>query len=104
MGPLLAAFITTTLDWPIPFWVYFAENVLCLTLIACFLQETYYDRTIPAEQQPPRGSRVNRLVGVAQWRSRHLRNTFGQACWRVVSVLLKPTVAITCVYYMLVRN
>lgn len=25
MGPLFAAFIITTLSWPIPFWVYFVE-------------------------------------------------------------------------------
>ncbi len=102
MGPLLAAFMTETLAWPVPFWVYFAMNMLALALVICFLQETYYDRDIAADEQPVRGSRIGRLTGVAQWKSRHLRNTFGQACWRTVSVLLKPIIAISCVFYALV--
>ncbi|KAL2019777.1 hypothetical protein VTK56DRAFT_9221 [Thermocarpiscus australiensis] len=101
LGPLLAAFMTETQRWPVPFWVFFAMNALALALVICFLEETYYDRTIPAQQQPPRGSRVARLLGIAQWRSRHLRNTIGQACWRPVSVLLKPVVAITTLFYAL---
>ncbi|KAL1841801.1 hypothetical protein VTJ49DRAFT_6554 [Mycothermus thermophilus] len=99
MGPLLTAFMTETQRWPVPFWVFFAMNVLGLALVICFLDETYYDRAIPADEQPARGSRLARLTGAAQWKSRHLRNTFGQACWRTVSVLLKPIVALSCVFY-----
>ncbi|KAL2141970.1 hypothetical protein VTI28DRAFT_1752 [Corynascus sepedonium] len=101
MGPLLAAFITETQRWPLPFWVFFAMNVLGLALVVSFLQETYYDRSIPAEEQPAQGHRIARLIGISQWKSRHLRNTFTQACWRTVSVLLKPTVAIACLFYAL---
>lgn len=104
VGPLFAAFITETKHWSVPFWVYFAMNALGMALVVAFLEETYYDRSIPAENQPPRGSRVARLIGTAQWRSRHLRNTFGQACWRTVSVLLKPIVAISCIFYALVGS
>ncbi|KAG7294675.1 hypothetical protein NEMBOFW57_004753 [Staphylotrichum longicolle] len=32
MGPLLAAFMTETLRWPVPFWVYFAMNVVGFAL------------------------------------------------------------------------
>lgn len=103
MGPLLAAFMTETLRWSVPFWVYFAMNVVGFALVISFLQETYYDRGIPRDEQPARGSRIMRLTGVAQWKSRHLRNTFGQACWRTTSVLLKPIVAISCLFYALVR-
>ncbi|KAL2265871.1 hypothetical protein VTJ83DRAFT_6971 [Remersonia thermophila] len=99
MGPLLTAFMTETQRWPVPFWVFFAMNVLGLALVIFFLDETYYDRAIPADEQPPRGSRLARLTGAAQWKSRHLRNTFAQACWRTVSVLLKPIVALSCVFY-----
>ena len=103
MGPLLAAFMLDTQPWPVPFWVYTAETAACLILIIFFLEETYYDRAIPAAEQPPLGSRVGRLVGVVQWRSRHLRNSLPQACWRVASVLLKPTIFLSCIYYMMVR-
>lgn len=102
MGPLFAAFITAFKPWPIPFWVYTAETALCLILCALFVDETYYDRRIPAAEQPPRGSRISRVLGIAQFKSRHLRNTFGQACNRVLVVILKPTVLLSCGYYMLV--
>ncbi|KAK4173517.1 major facilitator superfamily domain-containing protein [Triangularia setosa] len=101
VGPLFAAFITETLHWSVPFWVYFAMNVLGMALVIAFLEETYYDRSIPSDQQPARGNRFARLIGTAQWKSRHLRNTLGQACWRTVSVLLKPVVALSCVFYAL---
>jgi small-conductance mechanosensitive channel len=71
-------------------------------LIIFFLRETYYDRRIPAAEQPPMGSRFAELVGLSQWKSRHLRNSLAQACWRTISVVLKPTVFLTCVYYALV--
>lgn len=101
MGPLLAAFQIAFKPWPTPFWVYTAENAMVLLLTVLIVDETYYDRRIPAAEQPARGSRVARLLGIAQFRSRHLRNSFGQACLRVVKVLLKPTVFLATVYYLL---
>ncbi|RDL33009.1 Uncharacterized protein BP5553_08448 [Venustampulla echinocandica] len=101
MGPLLAAFIINTQPWPIAFWVYFVESALVLILTILFMEETYYDRRIAAEDQPPRGSRIAQLTGVAQFASRHLRNSFGQACMRSIRVILKPTVFLSCVYYLL---
>ncbi|KAK3312031.1 major facilitator superfamily domain-containing protein [Apodospora peruviana] len=101
VGPLFSSFIVETKHWSVAFWVYFAMSALALGLITFGLQETYYDRTIPATEQPPSGSRGSRLVGVSQWKSRHLRNTIGQACWRTVQVVLKPTVFITCLFYIL---
>ena len=100
-GPLFAAFIITTQSWRIPFWVYVAETALCLALTILFVEETYYDRRLPAESQPERGSRLSRLVGISQWKSRHLRNTFGQAMMRPVKVLLKPTLLLSTIYYLL---
>jgi nitrate/nitrite transporter NarK len=74
---------------------------LCLVLAILFVDETYYDRRIPASSQPPRGSKISRLLGIAQYRSRHLRNTLSQALMRPVKVVLKPTVFISCFYYLL---
>lgn len=102
MGPLLTAFMIETQKWQVPFWVYFAMNVLALGLVIAFLQETYYDRTIPAAEQPAKGPRWGRLVGTVQWKSRYLRNTFKQACWRTVSVFIKPIILISCLFYALV--
>lgn len=102
MGPLLAAFQTETKPWPTPFWVNFAMTALGMILTALFLKETFYDRTIPAEQQPSLGNRLTSSIGIAQWRSRHLRNTAGQAARRVISVIMKPIVLLVCIFYMLV--
>ena len=100
-GPLFAAFIITTQPWPIAFWVYTAETGLCLVMTILFVKETYYDRRIPASQQPSTGSRITSLIGIAQWRSRTLRNSFGQAAMRPIKVLIKPIVFISCLYYLL---
>lgn len=104
IGPLLAAFMIATKPWPTPFWVYTAETGVCLILTALLLEETFYDRRIPQAEQPPRGSRPARLLGIAQFRSRHLRNSFGQACMRIVRVILKPTVIISNFYYLMVSS
>ncbi|KAI4767629.1 MFS general substrate transporter [Aureobasidium sp. EXF-3400] len=87
MGPLLTAFIITTLHWPVAFWVFFAM--------------TYYDRSIDPIDQPFRGSQLQQLIGISQYRSRHLRNTLGQACMRTFRVLMKPTVLLSVTYYCL---
>lgn len=101
MGPLFAAFQIAFKPWPTPFWTYTAETALVLILTAAIVDETYYDRRIPASSQPPRGSRIARLLGLSQFRSRSQRNSFPQACFRVVRVILKPTVLLSATYYML---
>ncbi|KAI4854087.1 MFS general substrate transporter, partial [Aureobasidium sp. EXF-8845] len=101
MGPLLTAFIITTLDWPIAFWVFFAMNALVLVLTICFVKETYYDRSISPADQPYRGSQFQQLIGISQYRSLHLRNTLGQASMRTIRVLIKPTVLLSVTYYCL---
>lgn len=69
-------------------------------LTILFLDETYYDRR-PMHEQPPRGSHLERVIGVAQFRSRHTRNTFFQAMMRPIKVISKPTVLISTIYYLL---
>lgn len=77
------------------------QTVIALVLTILFVEETYYDRRIAAQDQPPRGSRLARLTGISQFRSRHLRNSFADACMRTVRVILKPTLLLTCIYYLL---
>lgn len=104
MGPLLAAFQIAFKPWPTPFWTYTAETALVLVFAVALLDETYYDRRIPAARQPPRGSRLARLVGLAQLRARRTTgsgNSFPQAAMRAVRVLCKPTVFLACAYYFL---
>ncbi|RQM04605.1 hypothetical protein DH86_00004346 [Scytalidium sp. 3C] len=99
LGPLLTAFIINTQKWNVAFGVYTAITGLCLIMAIMLVDETYYDRRIPADKQPEKKSRLMRLIGVEQFRTRHLRNTFGQAVMRPVRVFLKPTVFLSTVYY-----
>ena len=102
LGPLLTAFIITTQTWNWPFWVYTIMTFLCLAAVVLFVDETYYDRKVPTEAQPPRHSRWMRLIGVEQRRTHLLRNTFYQAVMRLMRVVLKPVVPITCLSYLLI--
>ena len=92
----------TTQPWQVPFWFYVALTGACVIAVVAFMDETYYDRRIPQEAQPERKSRMLRLIGVEQFKSRHLRNTFGQAIMRSLKVLFKPTVLISALYYFLI--
>lgn len=96
--------MTAAKPWPVPFWVYVAETGLVLILTILFVEETFYDRRITKAELPLRGSRVGRLLGIAQYKTRHLRNSFAEACMRTVKVVVKPTVAISCIYYLLVSR
>ncbi|KAL9596011.1 MAG: hypothetical protein Q9219_006095 [cf. Caloplaca sp. 3 TL-2023] len=100
LGPLIAAFMITKLSWHWPFWVYTIETGLCLAGIIIFFDETYYDRRLPMEKQPPRQTRFRRLVGVQQYQTRHLRNTFLEAMLRPIKAILKPTVFLSTIYFL----
>lgn len=100
-GPLIAAFIISTQKWQWAFGVYTIETGLCLIAIVIFVDETFYDRKLPKEQRTPRKSKLQRLIGIEQWRSRHQRSTFKQALMRPVRVICKPIVLLSSIYYML---
>jgi hypothetical protein len=73
---------------------------LCLVCIIFFVDETYYNRRIPASERPVPHSRVKRLIGIEQWHSRKQRSTFWQAFMRPWQVIAKPTVLLSMTYYM----
>ncbi|OQO05774.1 hypothetical protein B0A48_09868 [Cryoendolithus antarcticus] len=104
-GPLFTAFIISTQKWQIAFAVYTIMTALCLVLQIAFAEETFFNRKIPEVDRPRKtpgiGGRVGRLTGTEQWKSRHQRNTFAQACMRPFRVLIKPTVALSTIYYLL---
>ncbi|OQU99449.1 hypothetical protein CLAIMM_05080 [Cladophialophora immunda] len=98
MGPMLGAFMLTTQRWPVPYWVLSSITGLCLVLVIVFGEETYYDRRLKVEEQPAKRSRLLRLVGVEQFRSRRLRNTVRETIRRPARVLILPTVFISVIY------
>jgi MFS family permease len=67
LGPLLANFIVgTTADWQHVYHMCLGVCGIYILLIVAFLDESYYGREISEEQQPSRGTRLMRLVGVWQ--------------------------------------
>ncbi|KAL8665818.1 MAG: hypothetical protein Q9202_001940 [Teloschistes flavicans] len=100
LGPLLASFMITRLSWRWPFWIYTIETGLCLIAVILCGEETYYNRHLPEEKQPPNRSRILRLVGVEQWRSRHVRHGFFDATMRAWRTITRPVVLLANFYYM----
>ncbi|KZT37208.1 putative MFS transporter [Sistotremastrum suecicum HHB10207 ss-3] len=99
-GPFIGAFVTSRTTWRWTFWIYTIMTGLCLLAIVLFVDETYYDRKLTKEEQPERGTRVERIIGIAQWRTRHMRNSFYDAVMRLVAVIQKPVIAICTLYYL----
>ena len=88
LGPLWAAFIVNKMPWPNAFWVSAGLTALCLILIILFMDETIYNRRIPAAERIPPKSRWMRIIGVEQWNTRYQRQTAAQA-------FIRPIVAIS---------
>lgn len=101
LGPLFTAFIITTQKWQWGFGLLTAMTGLALILTIVFVEETFYNRKIPIKDQPVKKSRFMRIIGVEQWKSRYTRSTFVEAAMRPVRVIVKPTVFISCIYYVI---
>ncbi|KAA8651091.1 hypothetical protein EYZ11_009131 [Aspergillus tanneri] len=111
LGPLFAAFIINTQIWQWAFGVYSIETGLCLMAIIIFVDETYYDRKTAQPDMvsdgqakiPPilSGSRFLRMLGVQQWRTGYIKNSPKDAIMRPITIILKPVVFLSTVYYLL---
>lgn len=73
---------------------------VCWLLVLAFVDETFYDRRIPVTQQPKRKSRLLRLIGVEQWKTRHQRSSFGRALLRPFVVVFKLPVFLSFLHYV----
>lgn len=73
---------------------------VCLIAVVILMDETYYNRSIRMEDQPQRKSRLMRLIGTEQFKSRAQRSSFKEAIMRPLKVIVKPTVTISCFYYL----
>ncbi|KAF2457508.1 major facilitator superfamily domain-containing protein [Lineolata rhizophorae] len=100
-GPLFGNFIIDgTGDWRPVFWLVFAVCIADLVLIVLFADECWYRRDIPMAEQPARGNRITRLVGI--WRFQVRNNYFRPIGWsvaRLFIVFLKPVMIPTMCYY-----
>ena len=104
MSPYLAPcfgnfIIAGTGNWRAVFWLVFATCCADLALIVMFADETFYNRSIPTADQPPRGTRIMRVLGIWQIRnhSSYFRS-FTSCAKRMVSTLSKPLVIPSMLY------
>ena len=74
-------------------------NAVCWILVIVFMDETYYNRDISPERQATKGSRLLRLVGVEQWKSRHQRGTLERALLRPFLAVAKIPVLVSFANY-----
>ena len=77
-------------NWRAVLWLVFAIVCMDLVLVLLFADETYYNRSIPVESQPSRGSRMMRMLGIWQLRNSSYFPSGWACCVRIVSVLFKP--------------
>jgi MFS family permease len=99
-GPLFGYFIVAkTGDWRPTYWMTFGLGCGILIAILLFADETWYRRDIPREQQPDRGDRIMRILGV--WQIRHRKSYFmpvSQAYRRTIILLAKPIITPLLIY------
>ena len=99
LGPLLTAFIVNDVSWRWAFWLCTILAGVSLLLVFV-LDETLFDRSIPAAKRVPRTSYSKRLAGIEQAKSFHQRSLL-QSLMRPVVAITKLPVFLTVVYYFL---
>lgn len=98
-GPLLANFIVWgTNSWRAPYWMVFALGCLVMVLIILFIDEPWYRRDILLENQPIKGRRIFRVLGVWQLRHNAYFLALPTSCRRLTSVFIKPIIIPIIIY------
>ena len=93
LGPLLTALIVSGASWRWAFWLVTLIDAVALILTVAVCDETFWPRSGPA---PVTKSRWLRLVGVEQFTTKRVPNTFLGAGKRSVVAISKLPVLITC--------
>lgn len=84
--------------WRPVLWMVVAIECFNLVLILLFADETFYDRAIPAEDQPCRNTRLSRLLGIWQIRNHSYYWTIKAAFKRLWNVAKQPVVVLISIY------
>lgn len=93
-SPMFGYYImASTGSWRATFWMAFGLQAFVVLLIVLFIDETCYRRDIAPADQPPRGSRLLRLIGVWQIRvHRQYFATLASSFLRLLQILGKPVI------------
>lgn len=85
-------------EWRSTVWVYLAIQGVNLVITPLLMDETYYDRKLPTEEQPERGSRMFRLLGTWQLRNHRYFLPLWSSVVKLVKVFGHPLVLMSVVY------
>ena len=86
-------------SWRGVYWMSFGLAALNIVLLLVIFDETFYRRDIPMADQPPRGNRLNRIVGIWQICHHHgYFETLGQSVYRIWAIMWKPVMVLVLVY------
>jgi MFS family permease len=100
LGPVFGNFIiSSTGDYKLVFWLAFGMCCAEMLLITFFADETWYRRDIPVSEQPVRGIRILRTVGI--WQLRIKTGYFlpvSQSVLRQWKIFLKPIIIPSMIY------
>lgn len=101
LGPFIACWIVGHTSWRWAFWSLSVLNAVAWLLIVFCMDETFYPRHLATNQVPVRKSRLLRLLGVEQWKTNLIPNTFLQAGMRSWTAITKLPVLLSVVYYFM---
>lgn len=99
LGPQFMAAIISVDSWRTGMWLCFGIIGLALALTVLFGDETFYPRHLMPDRIPPRKSRLLRLIGVEQTRTKYTTNTFLEAGSRLALTATKLPVFLICFFY-----
>ncbi len=99
-GPLFGNFIISgTNSWRAVYWTVFGLGCGTLALIILFIDEPWYRRDIPMENQPIPSNRLMRLLGI--WQIQNHTGyylTVATSCRRLTYILFKPIIIPIMIY------
>ena len=101
LGPFIACWIVGRTTWRWAFWSLAILNAVAWLLVLLGMDETFYPRNLARGQVPVRKSRTMRLLGVEQWKTNLVPNTFLQAGMRSWTAITKLPVLLCFVYYFM---
>lgn len=99
VSPLVFAFVTWKVNWEWSYWITCITFAVGFILVVLFADETYFNRNLAS--QPERKSRWLRLVGIEQWRTGSVGNTFWQASATTVLAMTKVPILLIVIYLFL---
>ena len=98
-GPMFGYLILNgTSNWRNAFWLAFGAGCLEIVLIGLFLDESWYRRDLPGEDQPPWSFRLSRVIGLWQLKHRKYFLRISTSCRRLILVFLKPIIIPTMIH------